>query len=61
LRIVGVVGVLQTNLRKNYPKIAPQFRKVLYKWTPQEAKSLHGLKNLFQAMPPYLKISCGEL
>jgi hypothetical protein len=32
-----------------FTKIAPQFRKVLYKWTPQEAKLLHGLKNLFQA------------
>jgi hypothetical protein len=33
-----------------FTKIAPQFRKVLYKWTPQEAKLLHGLKNLFQAL-----------
>jgi hypothetical protein len=33
-----------------FKKIAPQFRKVLYKWTPQEAKLLHGLKNLFQAL-----------
>jgi hypothetical protein len=31
-------------------KIAPQFWRVLYKWTPQEAKLLHGLKNLFQAL-----------
>jgi hypothetical protein len=28
-----------------FKKIAPQFRKVLYKWTPQQAKLLHGLKN----------------
>jgi hypothetical protein len=34
-----------------FTKIASQFRKVLYKWTPQEAKLLHGLKNLFQALP----------
>jgi hypothetical protein len=33
-----------------FTKIAPQFHKVLYKWTPQEAKLLHGLKNLFQAL-----------
>jgi hypothetical protein len=32
-----------------FTKIA-QFRKVLYKWTPQEAKLLHGFKNLFQAL-----------
>jgi hypothetical protein len=29
-------------------KIAPQFWKVLYKWTPQEAKLLHGLKIYFK-------------
>jgi hypothetical protein len=29
-----------------FTKIAPQFRKVLYKWTPQEPKLLHGLKNI---------------
>jgi hypothetical protein len=33
-----------------FTKIAPQFRKVQYKWTPQEAKLLHGLKNLFQVL-----------
>jgi hypothetical protein len=31
-------------------KIAPQFRKVLYKWTPQEAKLLHGLNNHFSSL-----------
>jgi hypothetical protein len=35
-------------------KIAPQFRKVLFKWTPQEAKLLHGLKNLFQALQHHI-------
>jgi hypothetical protein len=36
-----------------FTKIAPQFRKVLHKhdkWTPHEAKLLHGLKNIFQAL-----------
>jgi hypothetical protein len=35
-----------------FTKIAPrpQFRKVLYKWTPQEAKLLHSLKNLFEVL-----------
>jgi hypothetical protein len=37
-------------------KIAPQFCKVLYKWTPQEAKLLHGLKNLFQALHSQLLV-----
>jgi hypothetical protein len=37
-------------------KIAPQFWKVLYKWTPLEAKLLHGLKNLFQALEGMRKI-----
>jgi hypothetical protein len=38
-------------------KIAPQFRKELYKWTPQEAKLLHGLKNLFQAIAMNQEVS----
>jgi hypothetical protein len=33
-----------------FTKIAPQFRKVLYKWTPQEAKLLQGLKNLISSL-----------
>jgi hypothetical protein len=33
-----------------FKKIAPQFWKVLYKWTPQEAKLIHGLKNLISSL-----------
>jgi hypothetical protein len=34
-----------------FTKIAPQFRKVLYKWTSTNG-NLYGLKNPFQALVP---------